>query len=426
MLQAKGGKRLVVEEEAVADTAAIQAWVDKYLVKGGTLSTTDTGYCLVNPDWFSTPEDILLVRELENAGVDMLLEEFCKGIFNLKITVLVWADVPAVNSQYSCKSFLVDTSLPTPPRPFQVIGGNHSAHAMKKGKQLFPKKKMFAQAKCRVLLVPRTQENIDMALMFGNLDNRAAQSVVKTSQMSVVRQFRRQWLSVQADTSLTPSQKVAAFAAYKKKVSPQIPFTHNTQHTFSALCCLPESVFSRMDKIFWGQYVRNSELRGQSTPPTAMTHFVNMSGIDEEQLCKWLQRVIDGVWSTATFNTRCILHKKTIRVMEQVMEYINILKPTMNFTSWPNLCRSYPMCEDGGWFDGILNACPDAVKSVLPAHCKSLIEMMVANQDRAASTVPVSVLKIMCLCVLFLRVCFYRFLICTILNPNFFAFLPCM
>ena len=142
VLQAKGGKRLVVEDDAVADTHLVQSWLDKYTVTGGTLVGED-GSCYVNPDWFSTPESILLVRELENAGVDLLLEEFCKGIFNLKITVLVWSDVPAYNSQYTGKNFIVDPTLSTPPRLFQVIGGNYSAHAMKKGKGLFPKKKYF-------------------------------------------------------------------------------------------------------------------------------------------------------------------------------------------------------------------------------------------------------------------------------------------
>ena len=388
VLKGRGIKTLVVQDDAVQDADKIQAWVDKHTVTGGPLWSEQDNCCFVNPDWFTTPEGSLLVRELEPGGVDFLLEEFCKGIFNLKITVLVWSDVPSFSTQYTQSSFLVDPSAAAPPRPFQAIGGNHSAHAMKKGKKTFPLKKIFQKAKCRIILCPRTPENIEMALLFGNLDNRAAQSVVKTSQISVVRMFRRQLAVIQANNMLTDEEKKTKFAKFKKDIAPQIPFTHNTMHTFSALCSLSEPVFSRMDKIFRGEYVKNNNL-SQKTPD-AMTHFTNMSGIPDDDLCKWLQRVIDGEWTTATFNQRCVHHKKTTRVMDQIMEYVNILKPTANFSAWSDLVKAYPMCDDGQWFDGILNACPDAVKALLPPVCKGIIDTMVQIQDRANNAPPVS------------------------------------
>ena len=76
--------------------------------------------------------------------------------------------------------------------------------------------------------------------------------------------------------------------------------------------------------------------------------------------------------------------------MDQIMEYVNILKPTANFSAWSDLVKAYPMCDDGQWFDGILNACPDAVKALLPPVCKGIIDTMVQIQDRANNAPPVS------------------------------------
>jgi hypothetical protein len=217
-------------------------------------------------------------------------------------------------------------------------------------------------------------------LWIGNADNKKSQILVKTSQWSVVAQYRRQIESIQEDPTMTPEAATKAFTAYKQLTAPQIPFETNTLHTFSAVASVDANVFALMEKIFNGEFVLNKDLKGQKKPD-AVTHFTSMSGIPPELLCKWLQRVLDGETLTKHFQKRCKIWTKNERVSGQVLEYIQTIRNHYQFSNIDDVGKVFPAVLDTNWFDAVVNSCGDAAKATLSSHARKMIDEMIANKE---------------------------------------------
>jgi len=247
---------------------------------------------------------------------------------------------------------------------------------------LFPIKLLYKHYWVTILIVPRTKANISLLLYIGNSDNRKAQVLVKTSQWSVVQQFRRNWERFEADPDLSKKEKVDEFSAYKIETQPQTGFMMNTCHTFSALCSVDKPVWDLMVRIFNGEFIVNKLLKGQKKPD-AVTHFTSMTGVPTYKLVQWLQRVLDGEWLTSHFSKRCIIYRKQVKVSGQCLEYINIQRPRYMFITMNDVAKVYPAVNDVSWFDAVVKSCDDAVKAKLSPHAQKMIDEMMEEKDAA-------------------------------------------
>jgi hypothetical protein len=358
-----------------------------------------------------------MVRDLEQAGVRMLVESFMKGLSHMEIIGVMWLDYPEMMARFkNLLDIMFDLTSKTPPREINIIDGNHRIHGLQICNGSFPKKPLYQKIGIILLIIPRTRYNIQMCVYIGNSNNNVAAKYVKTTQWQVVCQFHRQLQALECDLTLTPAERVKAFSEYKARTAHTVPFKDNTLHTFSACAGVDIRVWRLMEKIFAGEYKANKDIK-QNTPD-AMTHFVDMTGIPVRDLCEWLQRVIDGTWNTSHFMKRCKIYRKAARVTKQVVEHIVILRPKYQFTDMDTVAKVYPKVVDGEWFDTVVKSCEDTVKSKLSQHAIKLIEDMVDQTERLMQETQVCCRFVDFFCViLFLGVLSSRFLICRIPSP---------
>ena len=369
-----------VETQKVA--AECDAFIEKYRVRGGNKYDPKTGKTMVPVTWGGQPEKSLMVRMLEQAGVLSLMSSFLSGgVKTMDIIGVIWLDYPYV-IKLSLLDFFVDMSSPTPPRWIHIISGLHRTTALQRCHAMYKLKPPYQILPLILLLVPRTRNTIQTLLFIGNADNKKSQTVVKTTQWSVVLQYRRQLEDIQEDPELTTtSMKEKAFTAYKKSTAPHIPFENNTLHTFSAIASVDASVFAIMSRVFAGEFVVKKELKGQKKPE-ALTHFTSMSGIPSHYLVTWMQRILDGEWLTKQFQKRCQIYTKNVRVAGQLIEHMQILRPLYDFTSIEGIAVKYPVVKDEKWFDAVVSSCDEAMKAKLSTHATKMIVDMVALQEK--------------------------------------------
>ena len=361
-------------------TKAAQDFIEKYRVKAGFGYDPLTRKVKVHVKNGGIPENSIKVRDLERDGVDLLIDSFLNTGIKLPMDIIgvIWADP---NSKLlSTENLGVDFTVPVTRYFIHFITGLHRMTAMAECHKMFQKKALYSSIDLVLLIVPKTHLNKQTLLYIGNSDNRKTQAVVKTSQWSVVKQFRRQLEEIQSDTTLSASEVQTAFTHYKEQSAPEIPFLKNTLHTFSAAASVDKAVFDLMEKIFNGEFVINKNLKGQKKPD-AVTHFTSMSGIPPKKLCQWLTRVLEGDWLTSTFQKRCKIYTKTERVFGQILEYIVAKKPRAGFHSMADVTKVYPACGDGSWYEAVINSCEDAVKAKLSIHAIKMIDDMMETKD---------------------------------------------
>ena len=382
MLKTKGviqGRENLQQQQRSAEA---EAFIEKYRVTGGNTYDPKTRKVKCYVMWGGVPEASIQVRLLEKDGVQAVVDSFCElGIKQpMEIVGVIWADQS--NAVLNKDNLILDLALPNPPAYIHIICGGHRTKGLQTCHLLFPMKLLYKFVWITLLILPRTNANIATLLFIGNSDNRKAQVVVKTSQWSVVCQFRRAWQRFEADPDASKKDKLDNFAAYKIETQPQTGFEKNTCHTFSALCSVDQPVWELMVRIFNGEFVVNKALKGQKKPE-AVTHFTAMSGIPTPKLVTWLQRVLDGEWLTSTFQRRCLIWRKAVKVTAQALEYINIQRPKYLFVTMADVAKVYPAVNDSSWFDGVVASCDDAVKAKLSPHAQKMIDDMMAEKDEA-------------------------------------------
>ena len=365
----------------LAATKLAEDFIEKFRVKGGNTYSPLTRKVRVHVMHGGVPEKALKVRDLEKDGVKAIAQSFLDlGIQHpMEIIGVIWADS---SSNMDLNNFYVDLTIIIFPKHINIVCGLHRTTGLQICHKSFPKKELYKFLDLTLLILPRTVSHINQLLFIGNSDNTRSQILVKTSQWSVVAQYRRQIEVIREDKSYTPTQATAAFTAYKQFTAPQIAFEGNTLHTFSAVASVDDEVFALMAKIFNGEFVVNRDLKGQKKPD-AVTHFTSMSGIPSHLLCKWLQRVLDGETLTKHFQKRCKIWSKNNKVSGQMLDYIQTVRNNYQFQSIDDVGKVFPAVIDPIWFDAVVSSCPDAVKANLSSHARKMIDEMIALKDAA-------------------------------------------
>ena len=349
-------------------------------MKGGNTFDKDTRKVKVHVMHGGIPEKCLMVRCLQKDGVDDLAKSFRDlGIQHpMEIVGVVWVDAKDV--QKFIDNFPVDLQVTVSPKHINIVCGLHRTTGLQVNHKLFPKKEIYKYLYLTLLVCPKTVQHINNLLWLGNSDNKKSNILVKTTQWSVVEQYRRQIEVIREEKSYSPAQASAAFTAYKQLTAPQIPFEPNTLHTFSAVASVDDKVFALMEKIFNGEFVVNKDLKGQKKPD-AVTHFTSMSGIPPHLLCKWMQRVLDGETLTKDFQKRCKIYSKQERVKEQLLDYMQTVRNQYQFTSLADVIKVYPAVGDYAWFDAVVSSCQDAVKAGFSSHARKMVDEMIATKE---------------------------------------------
>ena len=214
---------MLMKENSVQQeiTRASQEFIEKYRVKGGIGYDIVTRKVKVHVKNGGIPENSIKVRDLERDGVDLLIDSFLNTGIKLPMDIIgvIWADP---NSKLlSTENLGVDFTVPVTRYFIHFITGLHRMTAMAECHKMFQKKALYSSIDLVLLIVPKTHLNKQTLLYIGNSDNRKTQAVVKTSQWSVVKQFRRQLEEIQSDTTLSASEQQLPSATTKHNPRPK-------------------------------------------------------------------------------------------------------------------------------------------------------------------------------------------------------------
>ncbi len=152
---------------------------------------------------------------------------------------------------------------------------------------------------------------------------------------------------------------------------------------YNSIACLKTSLFKKVKLIFEGK-VHGAKFM----PPTAITPFRDMSGVSDDDKEILLSQVIGGTITLKEFKAKCIFIKKTARVRDQIVDFLQEICPDESLSDWDTCCSAFEfLCKDV-WFDSILGWVGSIAKEGLGVKLKQEIRDKV---DAAANDKPVCI-----------------------------------
>lgn len=373
--------RKISKAEKMPDTAMNQAalkWFNLYRVRAG--NTYEDGYVLIPVECIDHPEKCIEAREQDkDHRADMKNYFKTHGVLEPNIKVLMWSD----EKFDKVIRFDIDLDDPRPPSPIYAIVGDHSAGGLKDLTKDYPKNRKFKYVLVKMAICPKTEENIKMALHYGTLDNTIASLHKAMSMWDCCKQMRNRWMDLcqEFPYEQQKNEKRKKWKHYLTNCETSMPFSGGTYHTLAVVAKYDVSIWKLISKIFEGEYVKNPKLKGQTTPKS-FGHFNEMGGIPNEDLIRWLERVVNGTWTTKIFNNRCQLYKKTVRVRADIVEFVNTIRPEHGFEDFDKVAMMYPKMADPNWWNGVISWVSDKKKEKLSALVKQQIEDIIEQTEK--------------------------------------------
>ena len=199
------------------------------------------------------------------------------------------------------------------------------------------------------------------------------------TQWDCVSQMQYKYQDI-SKTDEKDADKTSEWREYVEQCKDSFPFKGGTFNTFGAMAKLPKEIWAKLKAIFSGQVVPNKRLK-QNTPKN-FSPFQKMGNIPDSKSLKWLDHVVEGRENCKEFVQRCETYKKRIRVRADIVDHINIIKPTMNFNSYTKMCETYERFADATFFDMIYSCCGGLAKDEFPTHAKELVERCLKEYDQ--------------------------------------------
>lgn len=344
------------------------------------------------PNWLSKPREDISARDLEEKNVITIMGSLSTwGYVGTDVNVKV---VMMFDTKQQMEEFKLNPNSTKPPqRPLEAFVGLHSMVAAQRLHALHPINKNFQRTPCEVLFCVSDDDSMFWLKYLGTLDNTVKSLHKDMTMWDCVQSLHSslKYISKQHPGDNNISKRKTLWQNVRASAESSMPYTGGSFITMAQIAQLPPPVWKYVAMIFGGQYTQNKALKGQKTPH-ALTHFNQMGDIDTDHLQGWLKRVVDGQYTM--FQDRCVLYKKTRRVREEIIEYLNVkYSSAQNVSTWEDVCDSYPFFSDETWFANIIAWCPKAAKEKLPAFVKSMIDEKIAqSQSNSQEIVQVSLL----------------------------------
>ena len=114
-----------------------------------------------------------------------------------------------------------------------------------------------------------------------------------------------------------------------------------------------------------------------------------MADIPHDTLCRWLYRIIDGQLTEQQFQGKCKLFKKTSRVRQQITEYVNSVRPNIQFYHWQDLVKKYHCFADTSWVEQLISWCgPNAKDKISPTIKTHILNRIQKLEEEEISAPP--------------------------------------
>jgi hypothetical protein len=371
----------VPDVEKMRRTENAMQWYQKHRIVN---PKDKSGRWNVRPSWISPISDLLRARDLKESHVITMMAGYCTyGVIAFDCNVRL---VMLCKTQEECDAINLDLTANKPPHPMEPFVGAHSSTGLTRLNKAWPNNKSFVTINSEIIACVETEENIRMIKYLGTLDNTVKAIREDMSMWDCVKQMHNSLIHIAKRHPKDPSAQKKLWKEVKEDCEAGMPFTGGSFQTCAALAKSAQPVWLLVEQIFSGQFKLNKDLKGQKTP-TALTHFNAMGNIAQENLTRWLTRVVEGQWTTAMFSQRCHAFKKSERVASEIIEYVN----TMNFHAFQTsdeMCEVYPAMGTDCWFANVMEWTPNKKGPGPSAFIKDLIDKVVEKQKLGNQQAP--------------------------------------
>jgi hypothetical protein len=358
------------------------------------------GCCTIPVTWGEHPHITIAERERERLKTIKIANCMLQlGIQRCDIVLLVYLeDITAAMAHWKCTfKELFDTLRKGECWiVLYCIAGDHTMGAIQLLHVKFPNEKKYMMYQCNIVIAPKNEYTNLMAGVFGSVSNTVSELSTASTMWAIVKTINKVLRDIDNSNSTDEVKK-------KLKKTRLLQLQQNNSHkytknSFGSMQVLGGKMGALWDVIYEiceGLKSEKSDTKGAtSAESSGLGHFNTMAGIPEEDLVRWLRRVVDEPLehSTKTFQRRCQLYKKTDKVQSQVLDFINQINQDAQCDDFNELVVAQPWLwrSQGAEFQTIVSWCPDNMKSSLPSvvktHLKQSMAAYIKNLEEAART----------------------------------------
>ena len=371
-------KKAKEEEEDRDHVMSISLWKTSHIIREYS-PKDEVGNLKIPTAWLDTVVDSFGARQLYDKHVKIMYESTKRGILDLKAVVMIFRD-ELQGAGLDPANIQLD-GLETKPDGvhFYVIVGAHTVGAIQQHHSERPNNKVYKTVACQIIVCDNTQDNRDHARDYGTLENNLRALGKNSNGWDILWQLRQ--VKLQSDElDMQPADKNAWYQEQKKRIARDHNIDYQTtMGNYNSIACLKTSLFKKVKQIFEGK-VHGTKF----VPPTAITPFRDMSGVSDDDKEVLLSQVIGGTITLKEFKARCIFIKKTARVRDQIVNFLQEICPDETLSDWDTCCSAFEFLCNDAWFDSILGWVGSIAKEGLGVKLKQEIREKVeaATNDK--------------------------------------------
>ena len=310
----------------------------------------EMGFFLIPTAWPQYPEAEIADRKRDAQHVDTIKKSMLEHgiLINSGVTLLMWQDdLDAANIDLT--TYIFDTDKPEPPVPMYTIAGDHTCAGAQSLHEFYPKNKKWSTLPVSVVVAPKTDECTTFAKLYGGLDNKIRSTMKKKSPWDYVIDMHEMFERIE-NSEASQKEKKDKISKFMDDLKIRSSEPENSIGSWKQVAKQTGKLWDNIYAIFSG----NTKDK-KATVPKNTTHFNTMSGIPEDNLIRWSDRVVEGEWRTKDFSDRCAQFKREKMCQTKMMDFA-VEKLTDEDTdegkpeSYQDLIEILPFFGDAEWF----------------------------------------------------------------------------
>ena len=371
-------KQIQVQAEKEKNLAAVD-WFEENVIKQGSNMRYD-GTFEIMVRWCDHPEVLMEARGRKLAAAEKVSKNMQeKGVLNPKVVILIWEE-ELTAAGLDKEDIILVLEGDKPSCKFYAIVGDHTVGAMVLNLDLKPNSVEYASVWARIVVCPKTEQNMQHVLNYGNLDNMVQNSGTVTTIWDVTKSVHYKLATIDRQR-INQQQKNVMKTEIRDDYKASSSFRNTTLCTAFALAARKGEVWNCVERIY-EEGAKKSSGKKKKNSEQSIHHFAQMSAIPEKTLCAWLHNVLEGNLTSQQFLSRCKLYKKTVSVQNKILSHVNVVME-QDFQRYKDLIKKYPGMQDKQWNKRMVDWSDDVAKNPLKQPVKDSVMSIIRAQELA-------------------------------------------
>ena len=347
------------------------------------------GKCIIPVDWLSHPTEAMNARIRKQDRVLKIFDSIGEnGVQSGKRIVgfvckedLLAAGMDPENPQF-------DVTMLEPPVPIYTIIGDHTVAAIQMWHAEKPNNSKYKTVSVELIVSSKDENNLNLIKHAGTLDNKIMAMSESNTMWENIEQMHRNFVRIEANYANAGQAVIEHHKkTYRKWAKSNFTQATATQCTMFTLANFRGEMWELIKTIFDGKCEPRKSARGKKKAfiaPTSANAFKQMSDIPEYMLMNWMKQVISGSMEVKDFGDMCGKYKKEKAVQNDIVNFINIQRPSHEFKTYDDAAGVYTFLADPDWFKMITGSCGKNLKEQLPTTVKTDIIAKIKCQEESS------------------------------------------